>query len=339
VLQELGRAIARDPRGDNGILVSSGPPATHEATARTSDLLTEAVELPPLALAEALEIDLEGLDGALARHSPDRVRELKTKLHAECGGHPLFYVRGLLDLAGNGEESLRLAPTERVRNLLTGLSRDEVAWAAALAVLGRPAAVEDVQALAGARAGRSALERLRSRGLLAGDDGALRLAHPSLAAAVLEGLSAAERCEIQLGAAELMARRARTSSGALLESAGHFIDAGERARGLTAALEWLEGPAIVRPTCVKRDRASSGDAPRLPRPTRRTLSAKRRVTSLSGSAGSTSARKCGRDSSMAPRMLRAAPWRGSEAGRRCMRSAGAASSAPRSIARGSWTLL
>ena len=242
VLQELGRAIARDPRGDNGILVSSGPPATHEATARTSDLLTEAVELPPLALAEALEIDLEGLDGALARHSPDRVRELKTKLHAECGGHPLFYVRGLLDLAGNGEESLRLAPTERVRNLLTGLSRDEVAWAAALAVLGRPATVEDVQALAGAHAGRSALERLRSRGLLAGDDGALRLAHPSLAATVLEGLSAAERCEIELGAAELMARRARTSSGALLESAGHFIDAGERTRGLTAALEWLEGP-------------------------------------------------------------------------------------------------
>ncbi len=202
--------------------------------------LATSLVLEPLTVEEALEIDLEGLNSSLASLSPERILALKRGLFDETGGHPLFFVQGLLDLAGGCPESGRFAPTERGASQLRKLSPQERDVAATLGLLDREASSGELADLSGVEiaAVPAAIERLRWRGLVAPRGAGFRIIHESIVDALTSTLATREKTSLHLRIAERLGQAG--APGAQLEAAWHFLEATESRRGIDCALESIE---------------------------------------------------------------------------------------------------
>lgn len=240
-LERLARALAHglEPPG-GGVIVARDPARAADAETELARAgLAESVELGPFALEEALEIDLEGLDGALAGFGEERIRSWKTRLYHQVGGHPLFYVRGLFDLAGNREEAAQLVPAAAIRAQVGALRGLDAEAALFLACLGRPASAAELQGILGAdaREVQAALRRLRHAGLVASDGRRVRPIHESVRDAVLACADEErERCAHER-IARFLSSAARGSPSA--EAGWHFLRSGDVARALRAADRWV----------------------------------------------------------------------------------------------------
>jgi DNA-binding NtrC family response regulator/tetratricopeptide (TPR) repeat protein len=264
LVEELARALsARGGSADRGGVVVAHRDSELRAPPRWREAgLAERLELGPLPLKEALAIDLEGVDGALAGRSGARVRRLKSALHREVGGHPLFYVRGLLDLAGDPGAAATLAPLERILAQLGRLDPAERNLAVHLALLGGRASAETLRAALstgpplGERRFATLALGLERGGLIARTGRGLRLVHESVADAICRSLPAARARELHAAISrrfEALAERSRRP-GLLIDAAWHAGEAGELARAAATASRWLGHGAP--PPETPADRAS-----------------------------------------------------------------------------------
>ncbi|MBI4600336.1 MAG: sigma 54-interacting transcriptional regulator [Planctomycetes bacterium] len=246
-LQGLLRALRDSGAAAGGGIVAARrrpePSADAETPWQHAGLST-AVDLSPLELDEALRIDLEGLDGALSGCAPEKARALKARLHEQVGGHPLLYVRGLLDLAGDPEAATRLAPTDRLLAQLARLERRERDVALCLAALGRAAAPQEVAGILsmGSAEAAAAAGALRRLGLVAVRGEEARPAHESVTTAVLEGSGEAARRVVHGRVAAHLAAGGRSEG--LIQAAWHLDAAGEPVRALELAERWLLGGSL-----------------------------------------------------------------------------------------------
>ena len=240
-LERLARSLSQEPEPPGGgIVVARDAARAAGAEAEwTRAGLAESVELGPLALEEALGIDLEGLDGALAGFGEERVRSLKTRLYHQVGGHPLFYVRGLFDLAGNREEAAQLVPAAAIRTQVGALRGLDADLALSLSCLGRPASPAELQGILGASARdvEAALRRLRHAGLVASDGRRVRPIHESVREAVLACADGERERRAHARIARFLSSAARGSPSA--EAGWHLLGAGDVAEALRAADRWV----------------------------------------------------------------------------------------------------
>ena len=233
-------AMSTPPGG--GIVVAHKQPEAEsdkETSWKQAGLSTQ-IKLGPLSLKEALGIDLEGLDGALARFSADKARSLKTALYRHVGGHPLFYVRGLLDLAGDADDAVRLAPTERVLAQVTHLEPRERDVATCMACLGRPSPAAEIASIVtlDQKTSQTVVQYLRRLGLLFTDASNARIIHDSVAEAILSSISQTERARMHERIADHLSKSQQAE--VIGQAAWHFFEAGQPTRGVKTAELWIE---------------------------------------------------------------------------------------------------
>jgi len=256
--EDTARALgAMNTPPGGGIVVARKKPEAEsdEETPWKHAGLSTQVELGPLSLEEALGIDLEGLDGALARFSAEKARSLKTALYRHVGGHPLFYVRGLLDLAGDPRDATRLAPTERVLTQVSRLEPRERDVAACMACLGRPSPAAELAGILtlDRKTSQAVVQYLRRLGLLATDASNARIIHDSVAEAILSSISSTERSRMHERIADHLSRSQRAET--IEQAAWHFFEAGQFARGVETAERWIAS-GTLSPTMGDRSVAT-----------------------------------------------------------------------------------
>lgn len=233
------------------------PPARRSsrgASSQSDDLTV--VDLGPLSRREALAIDLEGLDGALAGWPPSRVRTLKATLHEAVGGHPLFYVRGLLDLAGVPDAAATLAPTDWLPARLQRLDENDRAVARCLALLGRAVSLGDLRGLLNTDETtiQGRIERLRLGGFVTATPRRVQMVHESVSTAVITALSKKEQRavhqQLATGLAECAGEPGRSSLR--LEAAWHAWRADDRSALKEQTKRWLQEGGHLPATQAER---------------------------------------------------------------------------------------
>ncbi|MBV9919450.1 MAG: AAA family ATPase, partial [Pseudonocardia sp.] len=210
---------------------------------------------------DALTVEeVASLAAAFGVQLPRRAAE---RLHRHTGGHAL-YVRTLLAeleparLAdGDGELPAPRSLATTLIARLAVLPRPARDLAMGLAVIGRPAPLALVGAIAGVPDPTAALESLLAAGLVTwrtGPDAELRFGHPLYRAAVADDLSPTRGRELHraaaelLGGAEALAHRMAATDGfdaelsaELADAAQRELDVGARER---AARYWLWASAV-----------------------------------------------------------------------------------------------
>ena len=213
-------------------------------------------ELGPLVRREALRIELDGLAGALAGLSSDRIRRLKSSLYEAVGGHPLFFVRGLLDLAGETASAEALAPTARLRRQLEQLNADERDLIRALVCLDRQVPIAEIESVLDRQAGslNSTLDALRRAGWIVVDRNDVRVIHDSVTTTVLDSMDGTEQKAVHRRIARALEGGRSSSSipGRLLQSAWHAARAGDMEHAGKLCRLWAARPSSIPEALVSR---------------------------------------------------------------------------------------
>jgi DNA-binding NtrC family response regulator/serine/threonine protein kinase/tetratricopeptide (TPR) repeat protein len=249
LITRLSRALSEQPTAPGGgILVSERNPTDRAATRKH--------ELGPLERRDALRIDLEGLSGALAQFSSERVRRLKSSLYEAVGGHPLFFVRGLLDLAGETASAEALTPVDRLHRQFKRLDAGDNALVTTLACLDRQVRIEELQRLLGDAPSSldATLENLRRAGWIVTDRGHVRVIHESVISLVLESLTDAELEAAHRRISNALESECATqpSPGHLLQSAWHAARAGDLEHAGKLCRRWAKRHSPVPEALVSR---------------------------------------------------------------------------------------
>ena len=231
-------------RSGGGIILSLRADAGTAAPPWIDEGLARQVTLGPLSQKEALSIQLEGLDSSLARISTSRSTRLKRELYHRVGGHPLFYVRGLLDLAGDPEGAERLAPLDSIVARLAEIEGLEKRITLVLAQARESFSHRELAALAGVSARRlePALINLRGAAALSVAPRHIRLVHEKIGEALLRSLTSLERQQLNLELASRYEDLATSDSAPhwLLEATRCAIDAEDIDLAASFAARWTE---------------------------------------------------------------------------------------------------
>ena len=210
---------AAEPSRHRLAVIAAARPSPAAAALRSSIEAVLAVdrmafiELGSLSLEEGISL-ARAVDGTLDRRAAE-------DLWRRARGSP-FWLVALARGQGSGERSTLIG--DRLRNL----SGDAGEVLAALAVGGRPLAIEDVARLVGWRLGRvdSAARELVTRGLVLETGATLRLAHDLIREGAAATLPRATRLRLHGDLAKLLEARAGDDFQALGEALEHRAAAG-----------------------------------------------------------------------------------------------------------------
>jgi DNA-binding NtrC family response regulator len=195
-------------------------------------------ELSRWSEAETRELDLAGIDEVMWSWPLAERRRSRRRLHEASGGNPRYYVFGLRALAGS-DGSSDSDGEAAIRREISRLDASAHEVLAALALARRTPRIRDLapvvsRTVRGTRARTSELEAL---GLVAIDDGKVRVAHAAVREAIVESIPPAKRIALHERWAEVLERSPARGEDACEHwiATGRLSEAARVAEGLLAA--------------------------------------------------------------------------------------------------------